>query len=463
MKRVATDVDPASWPAFDTCAIAKSLRVTFDARKQAIELYAASTPFAEILERTGVHRRQLYRLMDHCLAPHEDGRVFGWRGLVPYVHVASYRRVTRIALARDGTGAGAAGAFSNFLQAHPALATWVVDRVRNKRIALQQISTEDGLRTRLAGLKHLHSDFLIQCRALGLSAQDYPFNTEQLGVRSLSAAVRAECLRNFGRGARMAGATHLKGLVTDTDAAPPATQALEVVEFDGHRFDVRLKVVVKDPLGFEQEFEIERVWLLVIIDVWSRAVLGYHVSLNREYSRYDVIRTIEAALEPHRSRKFTLSGVGYGPLGGFPSGKFQILATPPGSGSSWTTPRPTSPTMCATRWPNSSVASSTPGQPTRPMIAPTSSGSSARLPQTSQADCLAIQARTPETSAARSLTRRGFADWRNRLLLITPTCLRGSNFLCRRESGEPQDHSACILVIGWLHAKADDLPTVIRR
>ena len=28
----------------------------------------------------------------------------------------------------------------------------------------------------------------------------------------------------------------------------------------------------------------------------SRAVLGYHISLNREYSRYDVIRTIEAAL-----------------------------------------------------------------------------------------------------------------------------------------------------------------------
>jgi len=87
-------------------------------------------------------------------------------------------------------------------------------------------------------------------------------------------------------------------------------------EFDGHRLDVRLKVVVRDPLGFEQEFEIERIWLLVIVDVWSRAVLGYHVSLNREYSRYDVIRTIENALAPHRPRQFTLPGVGYGAAGG---------------------------------------------------------------------------------------------------------------------------------------------------
>ncbi|HEY8706630.1 MAG TPA: integrase, partial [Burkholderiaceae bacterium] len=146
-----------------------------------------------------------------------------------------------------------------------------------------------------------------------------------MGIRSLATTVRAECLRGFGRGARLAGASHLKGM-PDLDAtAPAAMQALDVVEFDGHRLDVRLKVVVRDPLGFEQEFEIERIWLLVIIDVWSRAVLGYHVSLNREYSRYDVIRTIEAALEPHRARVFTLPGVGYGALGSFPSAKLPEL------------------------------------------------------------------------------------------------------------------------------------------
>lgn len=128
---------------------------------------------AEILERTGVHRRQLYRLIDHRLALHEDGRLFGWRGLVPYARVANYQRVTRIDPRRDGTGAGAAGAFSGLLQDYPALATWISDRVRDKRVALRQISTDEGLRTHLAGLKHLHSDFLSQCRALGLSARDY--------------------------------------------------------------------------------------------------------------------------------------------------------------------------------------------------------------------------------------------------------------------------------------------------
>ena len=98
------------------------------------------------------------------------------------------------------------------------------------------------------------------------------------------------------------------------------------MEFDGHRLDIRLKVVVRDPLGFEHEFEMERVWLLVIIDVCTRAVLAFHIVLASEYSRYDVIKTIEKALEPHRTRSFTIDGLGYGPQDGFASQRLPELA-----------------------------------------------------------------------------------------------------------------------------------------
>lgn len=321
-RRTTRELDPSSWPAFDTSALSKQQRKVFVARRKAIELYVANAALKAIEASTGVVRCQLYQLLDHCVAQHEDGRFFGWRALVPYARVADYQRVAKVQINPDGSGA--AGAFGVLLQRHPSIVAWIVEQVRGKQIVLDRMSTDGSLRVRLRGLKHLHLDFLRQCRALGLTAADYPFNTERMGIRSLAAAVRVECLRSFGRGARLAGATHLKGMPAD-GTAPAAMQALDVVEFDGHRLDVRLKVVVRDPLGFEQQFEIERIWLLVIIDVFSRAVLGYHVSLNREYTRHDVIRTIEAALEPHRARVFTLPGVGYGALGGFPSGKLPEL------------------------------------------------------------------------------------------------------------------------------------------
>jgi transposase InsO family protein len=317
--------DPTSWPAFDDAVLPKELRQIFLARRHAIELYAQGALLREIEASTGVHRRQLYRLLDHCMASHEDGRPFGWRGIVRYARVADYCRVTRIQPSRDGTGRGAAGAFTMLLETHPVLASWIAECVSGKRITVDQLSTDTGLRLRLRGLKHLHLDFLRLCREQGLDVGDYPFNTEERGIRSLSKAVRRECLRSFGRSALLAGASHIKGLSAKSSAAPAATRFLDVVEFDGHRLDVRLKVVVRDPLGFEQAFEIERIWLLVVLDVWSRAVLGWHVSLAREYSRHDVIRAIEAALEPHRPRTFTIPGVGYGALGGFPSQKLPEL------------------------------------------------------------------------------------------------------------------------------------------
>lgn len=112
----------------------------------------------------------------------------------------------------------------------------------------------------------------------------------------------------------------------DKAESRPAMRPYQVVEFDGHRLDIRLKVVVRDALGFEHEFEIERVWLPAIIDVCTRAVLGFHLAICREYSRYDVIKTIESALEPHRLRDFTIPGLAYGPHDGFPSQRLPELA-----------------------------------------------------------------------------------------------------------------------------------------
>lgn len=174
----------------------------------------------------------------------------------------------------------------------------------------------------------LHNKFLQQCRELGLRATDYPLNTEYRAIRALSRRVKAEMLRSFGTAARSAGASHLKGLPPEEGEAvsPAAVRPFQVVEFDGHRLDVRLKVVVRDPLGFEHEFEMERVWLLVIIDVCTRAVLGYNLVLAREYSRHDVIKTIEQALEPHRVLAFTIPGLGYSDHDGFPSQRMPELA-----------------------------------------------------------------------------------------------------------------------------------------
>lgn len=317
----ASVIDPATWPEVDPAALSASDREIYERRHHAILRYLAGDTLTEIETACHIGRGQLYHLLQRCQATHADGRLVGFRGLLRYRHTQEYVRTAPIKIPARATHGGAAGAFAILLDAYPSLRDWLGRKAREHRIVhLEQQPSESSLKLRLRGLGRLHASFLNECRTLGLSANDYPFNTQQLAKRSLAATFREELLAHFGRAARASGASHLKGLPRES-GTPAAAQAFDVVEFDGHRMDIRLKVVVRDPLGFEQQFEIERIWLLVIIDVCSRAVLGYHVSLNREYNRHDVVRTVINALEPHRPRAFTVPGLAYGPLDGFPSGQ----------------------------------------------------------------------------------------------------------------------------------------------
>jgi len=318
-------IDTSAWPCVDVSALTVEQKASFTQYKNAVEQFASRTTIGEIEEMTGVNRRQIYRLLDRCLKQADDGQIFGFRGLVKHRRIVAYVRTAKLSPDCSATGKGFAGAFALLLERYPALATWLQQQICERAVKLRQISTDGVLKTRLLKLDKLHAGFILQCRAVGITAADYPLNTDRRAIRSLSAYVTAAMLNKFGLAARAAGASHLKGMPRSENGAGPAVHPYQVVEFDGHRLDVRLKISIKDPLGYEQEFEIERIWLLVIIDVCTRAVLGYHLVLSREYSRYDVIKTIEKALTPHQPRKFTLEGVGYGENGGFPSGKLPEL------------------------------------------------------------------------------------------------------------------------------------------
>ena len=320
-------IDVSAWPTVAYTGFDQATRNMFEKRQHAILRYVAGESIREIEKSAGINRRQLYRWLERAQEQHSDGRPFGFRGLIRYMRIAEYERVRDVQVHGERGSRGAAGALAQLFERYPALAGWLLLQVKRRRVLLEQIHTDGHLRTRLRGLQSLHDDFLHQCRSVGLTAGDYPFNTADRALRSLSRRLKDEMLRTFGTAARSAGAPHLKGLPRlDAAGTPAATRPYQVVEFDGHRLDIRLKVVVRDPLGFAHEFEMERVWLLAIIDVCTRAVLGYHIALAKEYSRYDVIKTIENALEPHHVRAFTIAGLARETQDGFPSERLPELA-----------------------------------------------------------------------------------------------------------------------------------------
>lgn len=62
--------------------------------------------------------------------------------------------------------------------------------------------------------------------------------------------------------------------------------------------------------------------LLALIDIGTRAIIGYTLCLRREYGRYDVIRTLEKALAPAQLPKITIPDLEPIKSGGFVSEVF---------------------------------------------------------------------------------------------------------------------------------------------
>ena len=180
--------DLSTWPEYDPKVLTEDEREIFNARRLAVELYAENFAIKEIERQTGVNRKQLYRVIAACTHLHDDGHVYGYRAIRPYVRTGSYqRKMPTKSGPRDSVYGGSAGAFRYLLQCYPALEDWLLAMVHDKSIRREQ---GPGEQLRLVGLTKLHGDFLQQCRAQGISELDYPLNTAHKGKRALSVWVK---------------------------------------------------------------------------------------------------------------------------------------------------------------------------------------------------------------------------------------------------------------------------------
>jgi putative transposase len=306
------------WPAVAFTMLSESKRSDYLRREQALRRYLSGDALEDIEKRTGVARQQLYNLLRRCLAKHADGRIHGFRGLLLYERIKPYERREVVTAGQERSAGGAAGAMSQLLQRQPAILECIRAEIKAGTLSL----TAAG---HVRGLRSLHRDFIAKCEALGVGQHQYPLNQLQKGKRTLSKVVKSILNESFARAARASGAIRIappwhEHALETTGEAPPAVRPFEVVEFDGHKLDIRLRVRLVDPHGLSYDLELKRVWLLAIIDVASRAVLGLHVVLSSEYDRFDVIRTIQNALLPRRKRLgFSIPGLRYESTAGFAS------------------------------------------------------------------------------------------------------------------------------------------------
>lgn len=284
-------IDCSCWATPDEGALEGNQRRSYLRRKHAISLFLAGASASTVKELTSLSAKQAYRLIrERCLKPHPDGQPYGWRALVPYERIQPYTR--KKSVRADSFGNGAAGALQALLNTRPDLRAELDARIRPKLGAKKRLKE-----VHISKRRHWKW-FIDKLRDLGYEARgEWPFNTQTRAYYSIVKYVDNLLASDPVSLAAVTGGPDLvTKLKTGDGVDRPILSFMQRAEMDAHKLDGRFCVVLPTIDGGVQEKIVHRLWVVVILEVMSRVVLGYYFSLRREISQEDVLRAMKRAL-----------------------------------------------------------------------------------------------------------------------------------------------------------------------
>ncbi len=294
-----------NWPGVLIDNLSSEHQDIFIRRKKAVELYISNNvSVREISELTKIERHEITRLVKRCLQEDENGVIWGYRALIPQKRVNKYQRKESLLNIKPQDKVNFTGAFNQLLSMYP--------NIKEKLINCYLNNKKNSIVEPVIKVKYLHKVFLDQCRSVGLKPNDYPFTTKDMGLRSIYRLKkdfeRMYFNKSAGRYSKDA-AIHARVTGVGQKSNSMILQPFQRVEFDGHRLDVMIVLTYTNLEGDEIVEVLDRIWLLAIIDVATKMILGYHLCIKKEYSAIDVLYCIKNAIVPKELKTLTIPGL----------------------------------------------------------------------------------------------------------------------------------------------------------
>ena len=289
----------------------------YESNELAMRLYFEYQSVKFITERTGIAAASLPRMARKCLGIASDGKIFGFRALVPHVRIEPYRRRAPLGRKFGEQQGGQTGALGMMLDRFPELEEKLTRFIR------QDAKYKDVPEFRLRS-RDLHKLFIKAIQEYGVSASEWPFTTKHRGIKSIRSFMRDVLDRNFKRAVNIReGAAAKAHLNVGTGHAPFLyfSEPYDVVEIDAYRIDCHSTVTFRTPEGTERDLLLDRLWLIAVVEGASAAILSYLVVYRSEVTKEDVIKVVRDAItKKWHPIELTVDGLNYPPDAGLPSG-----------------------------------------------------------------------------------------------------------------------------------------------
>jgi putative transposase len=125
--------DASNWPRVDTSGFSQTMLDQYLAKERAVIDWLNGKSLRSVEARTGINRGTVQRAIERCLAPHTDGTIQGFRGLIAHARTRPYRRTAESSrpISNQSPGIGLSGALGQLFERLPTLES-IVDRAISK-------------------------------------------------------------------------------------------------------------------------------------------------------------------------------------------------------------------------------------------------------------------------------------------------------------------------------------------
>lgn len=285
-------------------------------RVKAIKMFAEGKTYREIRTVTGQDGAMVRNLFRRCLELADDGRIQGYRALLPYVHTRPNVRRSEVSEKRQEQQGGMSCALSAILTRLPDLEDKLVKRLRKDRR-----NEPDHYRPTGAHLVRIFHETL---RRENVTDAEWPFRTKHQGRQTIEPYMRSLFRQTFSRAVAYEGGDEAKAhAATGKGVLPiiPCSEPYDAVEIDAYKIDAFFSIAFETPEGTTTEVTLRRLWLLAAVDRMTTAVLAYSVVYASEVRATDVAALIRKAIvEVWQPKTLMAPALAYPPGSGLPSG-----------------------------------------------------------------------------------------------------------------------------------------------
>lgn len=160
------------WPTVDMSSLHGSEQDIFHNRYKAVSLYLNGERLKEICKITGIGITRIPEYVHRCLKLHADGRIYGFRALIPYKRIESYKRISQSKVQQQIRQGGMSGLLSLTLKKFPDIETKI------RALILKKSHSDIGIHEKCIRPKDVHKTFLKLLNTAGVNQEEWPFNTK---------------------------------------------------------------------------------------------------------------------------------------------------------------------------------------------------------------------------------------------------------------------------------------------